>query len=334
MKIETRNGKKSARISYYDKEGNRKQKRFTADTAAEVRRLVSEFESNLSHYDPDEYTLLDASNTYIESKSNILSPNTIREYKRITRTAFQDIIHLNIHTISATMFQEEVNKLSLTCSPKTVRNYSSFYLKVMRTFAPDIAINPSYPQKEPTEFYIPTDSDIKKLIEVSKGTNMEIPILLGAYLGLRRGEIAALTYDDFDLKKETVTINKALAKDADRKYVIKQPKSYSGNRILDLPKPIVEAIKERKKADKPLIEITMPVITDRFPDMIRAAELPHFKFHALRHYFASKLLEAGVSDLYAIKLTGHSTVTMLKAVYQHTMPEKEKAVREQVKNLF
>ena len=48
--------------------------------------------------------------------------------------------------------------------------------------------------------------EMKRLFEVSRGTKLEIPMLLGAFYGLRRSEAIGLKWDAVDFENNTITI--------------------------------------------------------------------------------------------------------------------------------
>lgn len=163
---------------------------------------------------------------------------------------------------------------------------------------------------------------------------MELPILLGAMAGLRRSEIAALTYNDVDFENKTITINKAMVLNNKNEWIIKQPKTAAGNRKIQVSESIIDVAKKRQAAALPLITLKPSHITDRFTDVLKRAGVPHFRFHDLRHYNASVMLALGVPDKYAISRMGHSTTNMLQNVYQHLIDEKQKEVNNQINNFF
>ena len=69
---------------------------------------------------------------------------------------------------------------------------------VLRQYRPDFALNTALPKKVRPAIYIPSDDDIRRLLEYVKGTEMELPILLAAFGPMRRGEICALNTKNID----------------------------------------------------------------------------------------------------------------------------------------
>ena len=126
--------------------------------------------------------------------------------------------------------QRHVNAFTEGHSPKSVRDNHALISAVLRETRPDFALNTVLPQKIRPQLYVPTDDDIKKVMEAAKGTEMEIPILLAAFGPMRRGEICAL--DRSDIAGTRVHVHRNMVLDENRKYIIKSPKSYAGDRFI------------------------------------------------------------------------------------------------------
>ena len=75
-----------------------------------------------------------------------------------------------MHDITALDIQTEINRLSKEHSPKTVRNYHGFISAVLGTFCPNLKICTTLPQKVKNEPYIPSDNDVKQILEYVKDT--------------------------------------------------------------------------------------------------------------------------------------------------------------------
>lgn len=314
-----------------DATGKKQYVSFTAETKKKAEYAAAEFVMHQHATENGNLTVNEAIDQYIAGKPH-LSPNTIRGYRTIQKSMMQDIINKKLRMLTSSTVQSSVNNDSATHSPKTLRNAYGLLQAVISSYAPELNIRVEYPQKKPAKIVIPTDEEVKKLIDAARGTKMEIPILLAAHLGLRRGEIGALTYDDVDFEHKTIRISKAIAITENRQTVIKGPKSVSGNRILLLPDHILDAIQKKRNSGEPLIELTVIAITHAFIKIVNKLEMPYLHFHSLRHYNASVMLALGVPDKYAMERMGHATNTMLKTVYQHTMTAKRNEIAANVNN--
>ncbi len=334
MKISrNKNGTYSARIYLGLKNGKRVTKRLTRATSSELKKAIAELQLGYVASDSDSISLSSAFEKFISARSNVLSPATYRNYLEIARSSFGSLMAKNIDDITQEDVQAEINAMASNLTQKTIKNKLALFISVYNTFAKNpkkLRIN--LPQKTKKETYLPTQDDIENLIhyirEHEQYSDFLIPVMLAAYLGLRKGEILALTYDDIDFRRKLVNISKSKVITADNTFTIKQPKTYAGYRTLTIPDAILAEIKKQRKAGLPLTTASMDRISHTFPRILRNANIHPFRFHDLRHFFASMLLVLHVPDLYAIQLTGHSTTHMLQRVYQHTFKDKEQEYKE------
>lgn len=258
--------------------------------------------------------------SYLEAKKNILSPSTMRGYNVVLRNLSPEFKKLIITDIDQMDVQKEINQYSRTRSPKTVRNAHGFISAILNMFRPDLVLRTTLPQKVDKEPYIPSDDDVKRIVQAAAGTKFEIPILLATY-GMRRSEICALSLDDID--GNTITINKAIVPDDTGKMVIKTTKTESSTRKIYVPDAIIQKI---QKAG--CIYSGDPSRISRFL-MQKQDELgiPHFSLHKLRHYYASMSHSLGIPDQYIMQAGGWKTDNVLKSVYRHAMDDKKEEMQ-------
>ena len=160
-------------------------------------------------------TFTEAAQQYTETKEHVLSPKTVKEYLEIPSRLTDDFTNKPIYDITQIDIQKEINILAKTLAPKTIRNYHGFISSVLGMFRPEMNISTTLPQKIKNEPYIPTDEDIKRLLQAAQGSMFEIPIKLACY-GLRRSEICSLTIDD--LNGNTLAIDSAKVLDKNNQF--------------------------------------------------------------------------------------------------------------------
>lgn len=267
-------------------------------------------------------TVRDAIDLYVSSKSGDLSPSTVDGYGAIRRNAFADIMDIALKDLTDNVMQQAINIEKKKVQPKTVCNRYALLKTAISDIMPDFDLKIKLPKINKKKISIPSNKDLAVLLEYAKGRPLELPIMLACFMGLRRSEICALTWDDYDEKTKTITINKASVLTETNVYVEKSPKTNAGNRTITVPDPVAQVIKNKDKS-LPLIGMTPTVLSSKYNRALKVIK-KHIRFHALRHYYASMLLSIGVPDKYAMELMGHATVDMLKSVYQHTMKEKLK----------
>lgn len=266
-------------------------------------------------------TFKTAAEQYIETKENVLSPSTIREYTGTVKRLSADFVDKNLSDITAVDIQKEINLHAKTKSPKTVRNYHGFISSVLKTFRPNLIISTTLPQKTKSEPYIPTDEDVKQVIQASVGTNYEIAIMLACY-GMRRSEICALTLND--INGNIVTINKAKVLDKNKKWVIKTTKTEDSSREIWIPDELVAKVREKGS----IYDGHPNDISDYLDALQTKLGIPHFSVHKLRHYYASMSHSLGIPDVYIMKAGGWKSDNVLKNVYRHAMKDKESEMQQ------
>lgn len=257
-----------------------------------------------------------AAREYIETKSNVLSPATIRGYESIIRGISNTFKKKLIGDITSVDIQKEINKYSKDHSPKSVRNNHGFITAVMSMFAPNTIINTTLPQKIKNEPYIPNDDDIRAILKEAKGTKYEIPIMLACF-GLRRSEICALTIDD--IGDGCVRVNKALVEDKDHNFVIKQTKTAESTRTVVVTKELTDMIKAQGYVYKGYPSSIYAYLKRT----LKKLGIEHFSLHKLRHYYASMSHSIGIPDVYIMAGGGWKTDNVLKNVYRHALSDKK-----------
>ena len=264
---------------------------------------------------PSEFTLKMACDAYIDSKRNILSPSTIKEYTATAKRLPDGFKETRISDITSLQLQKVINDFSADHDPKTVANYAHFLSAVLK--AHDIDIKPpKLPQRIKKSQYIPTKEDIQAIFDIIKDTEHEIPILLCCY-GLRRSEVCALTPDD--LKGNVLTINKALVKNEHNEYVIKTTKTTESTRTIIIDDDLANLIRERGHIYNYHPENLYKAL-QRAQDK---AGVPRFQLHKLRHFFASFLHSKGYTDKQIQEMGGWKTDNVMKTVYQHALDMEE-----------
>lgn len=265
-----------------------------------------------------------ACQSYIDAKSNILSPSTIVSYESIIRQISDGLLKTKLPEIDNQIIQQEINQYSVHHSSKSTRNFNGFLMSVIKFYALNIK-SPNLPPKERKKVYIPTEEEVKLIYEEIKGTKYEVPIILSS-MGLRRSEICALTLDD--LSSNTLTINKALVQDKNKQWVIKTTKTEDSTRTIQIPDYLADLIRKQGY----VYEGFPGLIYKHLTDIQKKLGIQHFSLHKMRHFFASYMHQLGYTDKQIQAFGGWKTDGVMKTVYQHEM-EMEKA-KESMANNF
>lgn len=166
---------------------------------------------------------------------------------------------------------------------------------------------------------------------------LQVTVLLGAWCGLRFGEIAALTRSDIDLEAGTVKVSKTVRRGVGGHQTIGPPKTAAGRRVVAIPAPCLAALEDHlamRVADSPgALVVHQPgqpgkLLTNKtlhtyFGPACVAAGLEGFRFHDLRHTGLTMAGLAGATIAELMARAGHATPDMA-LIYQHASLERDR----------
>ena len=242
---------------------------------------------------------------YLEQRKRV-SGCTVIHYHAIIHTALKYAVKLDLIT---------TNPADRVERPKKERYVASFY-----------------------------DADeVNALFQAARGTNLEIPILLGAFYGLRRSEVIGLKWDAIDFERNTITVQHTVTScNVDGKNMLvaaDRTKTKSSMRTLPLVPFMKERLLQQKKVQaenrklcgrsyvkdylgyvcvNEIGAILKPnYISTSFPKLLEANGLRHIRFHDLRHSCASLMLANGVAMKQIQEWLGHSDFSTTANIYAH-----------------
>ena len=187
---------------------------------------------------------------------------------------------------------------------------------------------------------VPMSRDrVRLLIEVARATRLEVPVAVSAVTGLRRGELLALKWRNVNLEKGSLFVVESLEQTREYGVRFKCPKSKSSKRFVPLSLECVDLLRLHKAAqDAAKTEAALyyddqdlvfpnpdgspwppDTFTAQFGKLAALVGLKGFRFHDLRHAFASLTLADGVSVKEVQTLMGHSSPTVTLSVYARSM---------------
>lgn len=261
---------------------------------------------------------------YIEDRENVLSQGTVKGYGTLIRSMSNEFKRINIYDITMVEIQREINRYSAEHSPKSVRNMNGFISAVMGVYREGMVINTSLPQKAVDRHHRPSEEDVKRILEASAGTIYHIPFQLGV-LGLRRGEVCALTLDD--LKGNELTICKDVIEDKNFHWVTKNmAKTSASNRTIQIPQKLADEIKASGK----IFDLTPPMLVQTLHSYQERLGIERFRFHDLRSYCASYLHFLGYPDKYIQNYCGWASGYTMNKIYKEAMEDRQKDIQKEM----
>lgn len=309
-------------VSFTSKDGSRQGKRqLEAEAALWHARQVE----NLAH--PPLRELVEE---YIGSRRAVLSPSTIHGYEVIYRNNMDMLLDIPISDITPKMVQEWINSLTISHAPKSVHNIYGLFTAVISYN--DININLkkiSLPPKVRKFKQLPTAQTV---IDIFKGSDIELPVLLGVWCGMRMSEILGIRRRD--IVGDILTINEVIITVAGEHIIKDTAKTYKSKRQLRLPPPIMAHIRDIECApDEHIISMTRNQIYEKYIWALGKRDID-INFHDLRHINASVMAALGIPDIYAMERGGWSNTTTLRSVYQQTFTAERDKVDRTIDDYF
>jgi len=316
----------------YNEKGKRMYKSFLAETKELAQLEALKFSTTLSREKTSSLILKKAINDYIKIKTPVLSPSTIRGYTTIRSSLaayYPELLKMRLYEIDTKALQRAVNVLAEDLSAKTVRN--CFYLvNAVLNYNGYEPHAPTLPKLSRPEMNIPDAEVMKRLYQIIKGTNMEVPVLLAALAPMRRGEIVAASIKDLG-DDNVLYVHRAAVVDVKGRQTIKDyPKTDESNRHILLPAFLADLIRKQGYVTR----LSVGTISKRFHALLEANDIPTFRFHDLRHAFVSIAHAAGIPDAYIMSRGGWATSYTMNRVYRHTLDSEQKVMEEKINDVF
>ena len=155
---------------------------------------------------------------------------------------------------------------------------------------------------------------------------------------MRRGEICALRWEDFDAKQETLHVRRTLHKEKGKPLITGDTKTYAGTRKIVLPPSTAQLLRERKKTAPtewifpnpfdPEQPIAPGTAYNRLKALLKETGLPDIRFHDLRHTFATHALASGVDAKTLSGILGHTKASFTLDTYTHVTGDMQRTAAE------
>lgn len=281
-------------------------------------------------------TIDDAFSIWMKIHRFEVSQNTYKQYVEI----YNNHIKTHIGNYDFNKFNYE-QALQITNEPTKSKSISWQIRKIMKAlynYFIDEGVVLKNPFKKVKIKYMPkktnilTNDELKYFCDVNKVNPYFCIVFLLARTGMRIGECLGLIWDNIDLESRTISIEQQYSA-----LDIKELKSYSSYRSIDIDNQTVEMLAKRKseypeskyvfqnkREEKPISHTT---VRQNYNNMLKNAGLRHMKIHSLRHYHATYLVENKISLKAIQERLGWATPKMLLVIYaQVTEHEKKKII--------
>ena len=349
-------------LSYYDNRNKRHVKYVSTGlpekgnkrkAEAELARIRSEFEppqevGELASDMPFAEYLLE----WLDIVKVRVKATTFSSYEAMIKSTIEPYFRKKGYTLQgleSRHIQQFYSEKLRTVKPNSVIHYHAVIHQALKyamktdLVPQNVAMKVDRPKKNDYQPVFLDADELKQLFDVIKGTRLELPALVAAFYGLRRGEVRGLKWDAIDFERGTLTIKHTVTSvqvDGKTKmYAQDSAKTKSSMRTLPLVGSFAEYFKEVKAAQElnkqvcgncynyeydgyvfvdELGNLMRPdYLTGYFPQYIQKHGLRRMRFHDLRHSCASLLLANGVPLKQIQDWLGHSDFSTTSNIYAH-----------------
>ena len=357
-----KNGRYYAVLNYRNAGGQRKTKWISLGlpekgnkrkAEAELARIRAEFEPPKEVGDPSSDMLFaDYLLEWLEIAKGRLAVATYSSYAAMINKPIGPYFrqrNLTLRELEARHLQMFYSEMLRKVKPNTVIHYHAIIHSALKyavktdMLVQNVADKVDRPKKNSFQPVFLSAEEMQKMFEALRGTKLELPVLVAAFYGFRRGEVLGLKWDAIDFERGTISVIRTVTTiTVDGKQTeIEQQSAKTKSSLRTLPligsfREYFMQVKEAQELNKQVCgncynyeydgfvfvdelgeRMRVDYLTNAFPKFLESHGLRRMRFHHLRHSCASLLLANGVPLKHIQEWLGHSDFTTTANIYAH-----------------
>ena len=257
--------------------------------------------------------------------------------------------NLTLRELEARHLQMFYSEMLRKVKPNTVIHYHAIIHSALKyavktdMLVQNVADKVDRPKKNSFQPVFLSAEEMQKMFEALRGTKLELPVLVAAFYGFRRGEVLGLKWDAIDFERGTISVIRTVTTiTVDGKQTeIEQQSAKTKSSLRTLPligsfREYFMQVKEAQELNEQICgncynheydgfvfvdelgeRMRANYLTSAFPKFLESHGLRRMRFHDLRHSCASLLLANGVPLKHIQEWLGHSDFTTTANIYAH-----------------
>lgn len=287
---------------------------------------------------------------YMETQKNTLRESTFVNYSQlIAKHILPELGEIKLSQLRPDTIQSYYSaKINSGLSKRSVQYIHAILHKALKMAVKwelvsrnvtDFVESPR-PVKTPPSIW--TVEQSRRFLEGTKSSRF-YPMYCLAFIGMRVGEILGVGVEDFDQKNRTITIKQQVQFIPGQGLKITVPKTESSKRTIKLPDFIYEALKAHilKENQRLMFETSNGTpfsyrnFVARFKKNAEKLGLPEIRFHDLRHFAVSYLInELKIPPRVVQDIIGHATINLTLSVYSHSTTDQQGEAMDKMSSAF
>ena len=329
-----------------------------------MREAMAELNKGIDLQKQSQHTFGDWIITWMDEYKRIeLRLSTWENYYRSVRNHIYPALgHIPLKDIKTDDIQRLYNKMTKEGkSPATVRRNHQIVSSCLSQAVENriLAWNPAtavkLPKLDSKEVRAMTPEEMDSFLSVLGEDRWGVAFLCLLGNGLREGELLAIRWQDIDLEEGILRVSQALSRTKERGLIFEEPKTEKSKRTIPLPDAITDAICHHKAqqlqvkllAGSEYVNNDLVFCTDKgtpiyprnftrkFYTLKKKAGIPDdINLHALRHTFATRMLEEGENLKTVQELLGHADISTTANTYSHVSTEVKRKAAAKMNKLL
>ena len=357
-----KNGRYYAVLNYRNAGGQRKTKWIALGlpekgnkrkAEAELARLRAEFEPPKEVGDlSSDMLFADYLLEWLEIAKGRLAVATYSSYAAMIKKPVGPYFrqrNLTLRELEARHLQMFYSEMLRKVKPNTVIHYHAIIHSALKyavktdMLVQNVADKVDRPKKNGFQPVFLSAEEMQKMFEALRGTKLELPVLVAAFYGFRRGEVLGLKWDAIDFERGTISVIRTVTTITveGKQMEIEQQSAKTKSSLRTLPligsfREYFLQVKEAQELNKQICgncynheydgfvfvdelgeRMRANYLTSAFPKFLEDHGLRRMRFHDLRHSCASLLLANGVPLKHIQEWLGHSDFTTTANIYAH-----------------
>jgi integrase len=285
-----------------------------------------------------------------------LRPSTLSSYREtlrlhilptLGRMNLRSLTPTHVRTLLANKAADGLGRRSAQIIHSTLRTMLSEAMRE-ELIERNVATVVRPPSIEQVEVQPWSTAEASRFLATSADHRLHALFAVGVALGLRKGELLALRWDDVDLHGGVVHVRQNVQRLPEVGLVFGPPKSNKSRRTIPLPAASAKVLRTHRanqaaeslavgpgwvESGLVFTSAVGTVIEPRnlnrfFDELIAKAGVRRIRFHDLRHTCASLLLAQNVPARIVMEILGHSQLAMTTDLYSHVMPTALRAAAD------
>ena len=257
--------------------------------------------------------------------------------------------NLTLRELEARHLQMFYSEMLRKVKPNTVIHYHAIIHSALKyavktdMLVQNVADKVDRPKENSFQPVFLSAEEMQKMFEALRGTKLELPVLVAAFYGFRRGEVLGLKWDAIDFERGTISVIRTVTTITveGKQMEIEQQSAKTKSSLRTLPligsfREYFLQVKEAQELNKQVCgncynheydgfvfvdelgeRMRVNYLTSAFPKFLESHGLRRMRFHDLRHSCASLLLANGVPLKHIQEWLGHSDFTTTANIYAH-----------------